>query len=190
MKETNIKERIMEKAVELFSEKGYHGTSIRDISKSVECSLPMLYYYFKSKNDLYEEIVYIEFLKINERLKSELPTNLHIKEIYTLFVLQRKGLSNYEKSVYKMALKAWLCIEGNTEIQDKLRGWEKSRIEFTRSLLHKYWGNAQAVDISVSIFTRMLENMIDKIVLMNEDIPDEQIRSEIYLMFDMASKIL
>jgi AcrR family transcriptional regulator len=51
MKENTLKEKIMVKAVELFSEKGYYGTSIREIANAVECSLPMLYYYFKNKND-------------------------------------------------------------------------------------------------------------------------------------------
>jgi len=59
----------------------------------------MLYYYFKNKNDLYEEIVYVEFLKINEKLKKELPVHLHIKEIYAEYILQRKRLSEYEKSI-------------------------------------------------------------------------------------------
>ncbi|MBA1334673.1 MAG: Transcriptional regulator, AcrR family [Firmicutes bacterium] len=190
MEEGNLRKRIMEKAVALFSEKGYHGTSIREIAAAAECSLPMLYYYFKNKNDLYEEIVYVEFLKINEKLKSELPVHLHIKEIYTAYVLQRKRLSEYEKAVYKMALKAWMCIEGNAEIQKKLKEWEESRIEFTKNLLKKHWGDSEASDIFGSIFVRMLENMVDKIVLINEDIPDEQIRAEIFLIFDAASRMI
>lgn len=190
MEEGNLRKRIMEKAVALFSDKGYHGTSIREIAKAAECSLPMLYYYFKNKNDLYEEIVYVEFLKINEKLKSELPVHLHTKDIYTAYILQRKRLSEYEKAVYKMALKAWMCIEGNPEIQKKLKEWEESRIEFTKNLLKKHWGDLEASDVFGSIFIRMLENMVDKIVLINEDMPDEQIRAEIYLIFDAASSMI
>lgn len=187
MKENNLKEKIMEKAVELFSERGYYGTSIREIAKSVECSLPMLYYYFKNKNDLYEEIAYGEFLKINERLKKELPIHLPIKDIYIAYVLQRKRLSEYEKDVYKLALKAWMRMEGDTEIHHKLKEWEESKIEYNKNLLKKYWGDSQRSDAWGNIFMRILENMIDKIVLINEDISDDQIRKEIYLVFDGAS---
>jgi len=168
MRENTLKEKIMVKAVELFSEKGYYGTSIREIANAVGCSLPMLYYYFKNKNDLYEEIAYMEFVRINERLRSELPKHEHIKEIYTQYVLQRKNLSEYEKSVYKLALKAWLRTEGNTEIQTKLKQWEDSRIEYSRNLLRKYWGQSHACELLVSIFMRLLENMVNKLVLINK----------------------
>ncbi|HAA26195.1 MAG TPA: hypothetical protein DCE11_08815 [Ruminiclostridium sp.] len=187
MRENTLKEKIMVKAVELFSEKGYYGTSIREIANAVGCSLPMLYYYFKNKNDLYEEIAYMEFVRINERLRSELPKHEHIKEIYTQYVLQRKNLSEYEKSVYKLALKAWLRTEGNTEIQTKLKQWEDSRIEYSRNLLRKYWGQSHACELLVSIFMRLLENMVNKLVLINEDITEEQIRSEIYMIFEYGS---
>lgn len=190
MKETSLKERIMVKAVELFSEKGYYGTSIREIANSVECSLPMLYYYFKNKNDLYEEIAYAEFLRINERLKSELPKHEHVKEIYTQYILQRKKLSEYEKSVYKLALKAWMRTEGNVEIQLKLKEWEESRIEFSRNLLKKHWGDSPESDILVIIFIRLLENMINKLVLINEDIPEKQIRAEINILFEYGANIV
>ncbi|MBP7331524.1 MAG: TetR/AcrR family transcriptional regulator [Firmicutes bacterium] len=189
MKEITLKEKIMIKAVELFSEKGYYGTSIREIASAVECSLPMLYYYFKNKNDLYEEIAYLEFVKINDRLRLELPKQKHLKEIYTQYVLQRKNLSEYEKSVYKLALKAWMRTEGNIDIQIKLKQWEESRIEYSRSLLRKHWGQSQACELLISIFIRMLENMVDKLVLINEDIPEEQIRSEIYMMFEYGAII-
>lgn len=189
MKENTLKEKIMVKAVELFSEKGYYGTSIREIANAVECSLPMLYYYFKNKNDLYEEIAYVEFVRINERLRSELPKHEHIKEIYTQYVLQRKNLSEYEKSVYKLALKAWMRTEGNTEIQIKLKQWEESRIEYSRNLLRKHWGQSHPCELLVSIFMRLLENMVEKLVLINEDIPEEQIRSEIYMIFEYGAII-
>jgi len=36
----------------MFAEKGYHSTSIRDISRATDMSLSGLYYYFKSKQEL------------------------------------------------------------------------------------------------------------------------------------------
>ena len=43
---------ILRKASAVFAEKGYDGASIRDISAATDVSLPGLYYYFKSKEDL------------------------------------------------------------------------------------------------------------------------------------------
>lgn len=44
--------RILQTAAAIFADKGYHDTSIRDISKAAGVSLAGLYYYFKSKEEL------------------------------------------------------------------------------------------------------------------------------------------
>lgn len=43
---------VMKTAAAIFAEKGYHSTSIRDISRATEMSLSGLYYYFTSKEEL------------------------------------------------------------------------------------------------------------------------------------------
>lgn len=45
--------KIVEKSIELFSQHGYEGTSISDISKKTQMSRGILYHYFKSKEELY-----------------------------------------------------------------------------------------------------------------------------------------
>ncbi len=44
--------RLLDIAAEIFAEKGYHGASIRDLSKRAGVSLSGLYYYFTSKEEL------------------------------------------------------------------------------------------------------------------------------------------
>ena len=53
----DLKSTIKRIAVEQFNRNGYHGTTIRTIAKEAECSLPMVYYYFSSKKDLFHEII-------------------------------------------------------------------------------------------------------------------------------------
>jgi len=45
-------EAILKCAAKIFAEKGYHSTSIRDISRETGMSLAGLYYYFRSKEEL------------------------------------------------------------------------------------------------------------------------------------------
>jgi AcrR family transcriptional regulator len=44
--------RILQTAATIFADKGYHDTSIRDISRATGISLSGLYYYFRSKEEL------------------------------------------------------------------------------------------------------------------------------------------
>ncbi|GGE69584.1 TetR/AcrR family transcriptional regulator [Priestia taiwanensis] len=50
------KQLILEKALEVFSEKGYCSTSIDDIGKKANISKGLIYTYFKSKEELFLEI--------------------------------------------------------------------------------------------------------------------------------------
>lgn len=51
------KDKIVEVAVNFFSEKGYCGTSIRDIAKALKVSNASLYYYFEDKQDLLFNVI-------------------------------------------------------------------------------------------------------------------------------------
>lgn len=55
--EVNARERLLETATELFAEKGYAGTSVREIVEKAGVSKPVLYYYFKSKEGLFYAIM-------------------------------------------------------------------------------------------------------------------------------------
>lgn len=55
--EPNARQRLLETATELFAEKGYAGTSVREIVDRAGVSKPVLYYYFKSKEGLFYAIL-------------------------------------------------------------------------------------------------------------------------------------
>ncbi|MBW1723010.1 MAG: TetR/AcrR family transcriptional regulator [Deltaproteobacteria bacterium] len=55
--EETSKRKLMEAAVRLFSQKGYSGTSVREIVEEAGVSKPVLYYYFKSKEGLFRAIL-------------------------------------------------------------------------------------------------------------------------------------
>lgn len=51
------KEKIRDAAMELFMRKGYHATSIEDVSKHAQVSKGLLYNYYKGKEELLETMV-------------------------------------------------------------------------------------------------------------------------------------
>ena len=59
-------------AARVFSEKGFEGASIRDISRSSRVSLAGLYYYFESKQKLLYLIQSNAFTSILQRLQERL----------------------------------------------------------------------------------------------------------------------
>ena len=53
----NTRQRILETATDLFAEKGYAGTYVREIVEKAGVSKPALYYYFQSKEGLFYAIL-------------------------------------------------------------------------------------------------------------------------------------
>lgn len=57
---SNLRERILRAASELFAEKGYAATSVREIASLAGCTKPALYYYFHGKEALFLETLRFE----------------------------------------------------------------------------------------------------------------------------------
>lgn len=53
--------KLLESALSLFSQKGYEGTSIREIIEGAGVTRPVLYYYFENKEDLFKRLVDVKF---------------------------------------------------------------------------------------------------------------------------------
>ena len=51
------KELILKTALKMFSEKGYSAVSMRDISSAVGIQASTIYYYFKSKQDIFDALI-------------------------------------------------------------------------------------------------------------------------------------
>lgn len=50
-------ERLLECSLRLFARQGYEGASVREIIEDVGVTRPVLYYYFRNKEDLYAKVV-------------------------------------------------------------------------------------------------------------------------------------
>ena len=71
------KQHIIQTAITLFAEKGYEGTTIRDLAKRAKVNVAMVNYYFGSKEKLFEALVesragymrnLLDELKVNQTL--------------------------------------------------------------------------------------------------------------------------
>jgi len=61
----SARERLMQAATELFTQKGYAATSVREIVAAAGVSKPVLYYYFKNKEGIFQEIVRFGIEKVD-----------------------------------------------------------------------------------------------------------------------------
>jgi TetR/AcrR family transcriptional regulator len=91
------KEKIMETAIELFSNKGYESVGVQEIVEKSGVTKPTMYHYFGSKLGLFQEIlktksnVFLSDLKKNTEYKGDLPLTLNnIAKLYFKFAKENK----------------------------------------------------------------------------------------------------
>lgn len=76
----NAKEKIIATARNLFIKSNYNSVSMSDIAKTLKVSKAAIYYHFKSKEELYLEILSAIHYQFHEKLKKILDSELNIKE--------------------------------------------------------------------------------------------------------------
>lgn len=83
MEPTETKYKVLTAAAELISIQGYHNVSVREICEAAGVTKPVLYYYFKDKEDVLSELIkegnlrFKELLDINVKPEKSLEKKLH-----------------------------------------------------------------------------------------------------------------
>ena len=94
--------QILEVAQTLFAEKGFDGTSIRDISKEANINVAMVSYYFGSKEKLLESLILFKTSGLKEQLVNLIEENLEpIEKINKLIELYVNRL-NCNTGIYRV----------------------------------------------------------------------------------------
>jgi AcrR family transcriptional regulator len=62
------KEVILSAALEIFLENGYESTSVRSISHKVGCEVGLIYYYFKTKEELFDQALLAYYAKTEKEM--------------------------------------------------------------------------------------------------------------------------
>lgn len=90
---------IIFKALELFAQKGYSDTKIGDIAKSANMSVGLMFHYFESKEQLYEELVRMGAEGTNLPLEMNFSTPL---DYFTGFLEAMLGYAREQPWVFYM----------------------------------------------------------------------------------------
>ena len=130
------KQNIIDAALKLFAQRGYHGTSIADIAKEAGVSKGLAYNYFKSKNDLAEAIfsqLYI-FFEQYDKLFTE------ITDPYELLELMIKGTFKHlreNEEFWKLYISFALQWEVSEKMKNLFKEVEKKYLKKMENVFRK-----------------------------------------------------
>ena len=75
-----LKEQILRHATRLFAQRGFAGTSMRELVEACNCTKAACYYYFSSKEALYREVVQHHTSRINKMVATTVKASGTIRE--------------------------------------------------------------------------------------------------------------
>ncbi|HHV03465.1 MAG TPA: TetR/AcrR family transcriptional regulator [Bacteroidales bacterium] len=181
MSEKDLRERIKEVAVDHFNDNGYHGTTIRQIANDVSCSLPMIYYYFNNKKELFDEIIKKDYFDLLKRQAARLKAD-NIIDFYTGFVYELNNLSSYDKKVYRLGIKVYLAFDGDDELKEIMDKWEKTIIPRHYQLIKPHLKDMDNGTAIVRTLIHLLETLIINVIVKDLVLSKDEIREEISIV--------
>ncbi|MDD3997970.1 MAG: TetR/AcrR family transcriptional regulator [Sphaerochaetaceae bacterium] len=181
MNDQDLKLKIKRIAVEHFNTHGYHGTTIRNIANEVGCSLPMVYYYYKSKKDLFHEIIKKDYFDMLGRESRRLKA-VGIIDFYTEFLLNVMNMSDYDKKVYRLGIKVYLSFDGDEELLRIMEEWEASIVFRHYTLILPHLKDSVHAEAKVRVLIHLIENIIERMIVKNQYVSEKEIREELSII--------
>jgi AcrR family transcriptional regulator len=79
---SGVKQTILNKALELFSAKGYDGVSVSELTEAAGITKPTLYYYFGSKEGVFEAVCQSHYIRLNTLITENVVYNPNPKSYF------------------------------------------------------------------------------------------------------------
>ena len=173
------KKDVIKITLELIKEKKLEKTSIGEIVKRLDSSPGNLYYHFKSKNDIYKEVLDYsleEITKYLDRVKT-----VRNKKNY-LFALTRMLIKTFEER--EEILFFLIGIKGSYYLNKELDS-PNFLISFKNALLDEkvYMGNERLITLRLNMFLGSIYEVLYVNKLVNNRNLNEKEIEEIYMSF-------
>lgn len=130
MSNQDLKNLIVETATKFFSKYGYHKTTMDEIAKNMHKAKGLLYYYFKNKEALFNEVLKTELENVKIQLVNINAGKTNVFDIIETYLLLRFKLLNKAYN-YHETLRADFFEKYNfvKDVRNDFYEFEKSQIE-------------------------------------------------------------
>lgn len=170
MTEKSTKEKILKVAHKLFADKGFNGTSVREISKQCKVNIAAISYHFCNKENLYIQTIKESIMQTNNDIR-EIYENLEEKDIKTFSMkIFEHFLANSEdlRTAFKLVVSTDKYYEAMAEDMAKFRGPPGGEYMFI--CLRNEFPDAKEEDLEWAIRVIFAQVFHKSLVMCNESI--------------------
>ena len=184
-KEDEVRQAINEAALRVFEKWGMNKTTMEDIAREAGKGKSTLYYYYKSKDEIFYTVVTLEVEKILNKAKEAVKDISNGKEKIKEYIISTLKEIKRATSVYKIVHNE---IRGDYDVINRLKGvLVIDEEEFMRSVLKESVSRNEISfenDTELNLAAKVIVGLINslELYLFMENRDDEQI--------DMAAKLI
>ncbi len=158
----NTKNKIVSVATKLFGRYGFHKTSMDEIAKIARKAKGSLYYHFADKENLFTEVVAVEFENLKAQLSVVVKHDLPATEKFKMYLIKRMEILhsavNYHETLKADFFEHFDFIDN---IRHELDEWEKSKM---RQILQEGIDSGEFIemdntDVILDVFIMVLKGL-------------------------------
>lgn len=180
-----IRDNIVKQAAEIFAHFGYRKTTMDDIARASNKGKSSLYYYFKSKEEVFEAVVEKEVQHLRRRLRLAINSSEDPKEKLKNYVLSRMQTINELVNLFAALKQDYL---NNLEFVERIRKkYDTEEIEMCKEILEygmqrNYFQIQDVALASIGIVTAM-KGMEPTLFKNNQTELEERLANIINILF-------
>ena len=119
IKQDQRKYQILDAALEVIVDKGYEGSSMTDIVNKSKMSKGAIYWYFKSKKEVYLALVnhWVHYYSptLNYIVEDDQPASVQLKELFNYFITQYET----DQTIFKAVAVFWSLASRDNDFKEK-----------------------------------------------------------------------
>lgn len=181
--EISMKEKIKSKAFALMAKKGLKDISMREIAEACGVTKPVLYYYFKDKEDLCYSLIVEKNILSNEKLKNFASGASFEEVLFFIFTEYMEDIKH--KDVFPFVVHVSSYLLSNPAVGKRFDAIKKQNLEVISNILDKECqkgsiskkGKEMALHLIFANIAHMILNSYENEVRFGPDYPKEMVRA-------------
>jgi TetR/AcrR family transcriptional regulator len=129
------REQIFAAALDLFAERGYAGASLQDIVSAARLTKPTLYYYFKSKEGLFNALLEYAYQECFDRMQSAVARTTGVEEQLTEILASLFHFFGERRHLTRLAFSSAFAAPGEMPVSPHIKLKRRRNFEFVHGVI-------------------------------------------------------
>jgi len=101
---SGTREKILAAALEVFSAKGFHGTTVDEIAENAGLGKGTVYRHFQSKKGLFSELIRLKVAELEEKVQGAIDPRADVLEIIETYLRTYFSFFDHNRNLYKVLI--------------------------------------------------------------------------------------